>query len=679
MSNKSSTKRSLVFSVLSLLLCLTMLVGTTFAWFTDSVTSGKNQIVAGNLDVAFEYYTENGWADVEGKTDLVDPDALWEPGHAEVVYLKVSNVGTLALKYRLALNVFSEVLGVNKEGKNIKLSEYLKYGVLNDVQPGAFATREEALEAVEKDLLGARKLADHSEVASLLPEESDTFALVIWMPTTVGNEANHNGVNVPSIELGVSVAATQFSDESDSFDRYYDRDAFKPVANVDDAGISEVSAFVNMQTSSNQVIDLDTAYAFLPTETYEEAMNSAYKDWHADFVVTIDKDVKEGEAYLAGYYSAWCDDLINGNWMALTADLPANTPVRLVENLGATVSYWEICQYAMDPANSQMGFLCGAGDVDNALAGATLTVELRLYEVTKHPDATSGTANDETGEYITIGTYSYTFAKEVANAAELTDALNNGGKIALAEDVFVESTLSIAKGTDAYLDLNGNTLSGCFTNASTSALIKNSGTLTIANGTVVSLAENPDTDWNPEGFPTYASNTISNSGVLVIEEGAVIENQTNQGGASYAIDNYAGASLTVNGGAIIAKDVAIRMNTASATAANNVEINGGTITGKRAIWIHLAGSSNATAPTVNLVIKGGDFNSTSDLTIYSYSYGNSFANVNVTFNGGDFEKDVAFGGGYKGDQETVTVNGGVFHGYLGRYLANDGWEDISKP
>lgn len=459
MSNKKSTKRSLVFSILSLLLCMTMLVGTTFAWFTDSVTSGKNQIVAGNLDVAFEYYTENGWADVEGKTDLVDPDALWEPGHAEVVYLKVSNVGTLALKYQLALNVFSEVLGVNKEGKNIKLSEYLKYGVLNDVEPGAFATREDALEAVEKDLLGARALADHSEVASLLPEEFDTFALVIWMPTTVGNEANHNGVNVPSIELGVSVAATQFSSEEDSFDKYYDADAFKPVANVDDLALKNNKATWGIGGSEFDM-NLDTAYSFLPTETYEDAQNSPYRYWHADFVVKIDKDVNYGEAYLAGYYSAWCDGWNDGKWVALTADLPANTEVRLVDGMGdgkITVNYEEICNYAMLPENTHMGFLCGAGDMDDALAGATLTVELRLYETTKAPDATSGTANEETGEYITVGSYSYTFSKDVANDAELAEAIAAGQtniKLATGEYTLPATLSNVALVADGTATVN---------------------------------------------------------------------------------------------------------------------------------------------------------------------------------------------------------------------------------
>lgn len=73
-------------SVLSVLLCVAMLIGSTFVWFTDSVTSGKNQIVAGNLDVELEYTTDfNEWKTVEDATDLFKKDALWEPGHAEVV------------------------------------------------------------------------------------------------------------------------------------------------------------------------------------------------------------------------------------------------------------------------------------------------------------------------------------------------------------------------------------------------------------------------------------------------------------------------------------------------------------------------------------------------------------------------------------------------------------------
>lgn len=57
MTNPKQTKRALLMSLLSLLLCCAMLIGSTFAWFTDSVTSGNNKIIAGNLDIELGYAT----------------------------------------------------------------------------------------------------------------------------------------------------------------------------------------------------------------------------------------------------------------------------------------------------------------------------------------------------------------------------------------------------------------------------------------------------------------------------------------------------------------------------------------------------------------------------------------------------------------------------------------------
>ena len=51
MTKRRSTKNALISSVLALVLCFTMLLGTTYAWFTDSVTSATNIIAAGNLDI----------------------------------------------------------------------------------------------------------------------------------------------------------------------------------------------------------------------------------------------------------------------------------------------------------------------------------------------------------------------------------------------------------------------------------------------------------------------------------------------------------------------------------------------------------------------------------------------------------------------------------------------------
>ena len=234
MTNSKNTKRALLASVLSVVLCCAMLVGSTFAWFTDSVTSGKNQIVAGNLDVELEYTTDfNEWKTVEDATDLFKKDALWEPGHAEVVYLRMRNAGTLALKYKFGMNIVSENDATNVNGETFKLSQYLQYGVVEN-QNEAFADRNAAIAAVENPT----SLAGYSKEGTMLAKaEPQYLALVVYMPETVGNEANYRGDVVPTIELGVNLVATQTPHESDSFGSDYDANAEYPpveVATVND-------------------------------------------------------------------------------------------------------------------------------------------------------------------------------------------------------------------------------------------------------------------------------------------------------------------------------------------------------------------------------------------------------------------------------------------------------------
>ena len=93
MTNVKSTKKALIASILSLCMCFSMLLGTTFAWFTDSVTSANNIITAGNLDVELYYQVEGqtDWTKVTDQTSIFKKDALWEPGYTEVVKLKVVN------------------------------------------------------------------------------------------------------------------------------------------------------------------------------------------------------------------------------------------------------------------------------------------------------------------------------------------------------------------------------------------------------------------------------------------------------------------------------------------------------------------------------------------------------------------------------------------------------------
>ena len=240
MTNKKSTKKALIFSVLSLVLCLTMLVGTTFAWFTDSVTSGKNVIVAGNLDLEVEYSNDGvNWYPMDENSELFENDALWEPGYTTAVALRVKNVGTLAFKYSVATIVYSETESTNVLGEQFKLSNYLV--VRNDV-----ATGDAAGDAKTADYLANRtnaqtlptiiEFGETFVTDSALNAEQYSYAIMsITMPEHVGNEANYDkakGYATPTIEFGVNVVATQYTYEEDNFDNQYDKDASNPVVST---------------------------------------------------------------------------------------------------------------------------------------------------------------------------------------------------------------------------------------------------------------------------------------------------------------------------------------------------------------------------------------------------------------------------------------------------------------
>lgn len=249
--------------------------------------------------------------------------------------------------------------------------------------------------------------------------------------------------------------------------------------------------------------------------------------------------------------------------------------------------------------------------------------------------------------------------------------------VTLVSDLVLDSPLQVVQGKTVTLDLNGKTLYQTATSAAESHLmaVKSGGSLTIKNGTLSFAATTPDTVWGGEGqppYPGYANNTITNQGTLVIEN-ATIENKTSKGGASYVIDNYAGANLIINEGAVLTQsggDIAIRMFNGG-SGAINVTINGGTVSGYRAVWVQLASNNTAVAPIMNLTINGGTLTSTEQTynqAIYSYSYGNDMQNVLINVTGGTFNGDIALtGGANKTNLETLNISGGQFNGQWGFY------------
>jgi len=238
MNNKKATKRALLTSIMALVMCVVMLVGTTFAWFTDTASTGVNKIQAGNLDVELEYKNSDTavFTKADKNTEVFKDGALWEPGHVEYVVLKVSNAGNLALKYKLGINIASETGSTNVLGNEFKLSDHIKFGVVDKDLSGK--TRDEMVAAVtDGKLIKGGYTSVETPLYPTGTEDKDTektVTLVAWMPTTVGNEANHKtGAAAPTIDLGISVAATQYTYEKDSIDDQYDKGAEYPIVAID--------------------------------------------------------------------------------------------------------------------------------------------------------------------------------------------------------------------------------------------------------------------------------------------------------------------------------------------------------------------------------------------------------------------------------------------------------------
>ncbi len=228
-------KHTYLRTVLAIAMAMTIVLsvtGGTIAFFTDTVSTGVNTISAGNLDVAlYEGKVENGeikYSDkeVDENTRLFDESMLWEPGCTEVAYLKIDNIGTLALKYRLGAMMKDLTVGtsmlMNKEGTTeFRLSEHLKFAVVEIDKGEFFANREDALAAAQAE--DASKLKYGEIVANT---DAKYAAVIVYMPATVGNEANYvKGSEVPQVELGIRLEATQMAAEFDSFGDGYDINA----------------------------------------------------------------------------------------------------------------------------------------------------------------------------------------------------------------------------------------------------------------------------------------------------------------------------------------------------------------------------------------------------------------------------------------------------------------------
>ena len=212
MTNMKNTKRALLSSVVALFLCFSMLLGTTFAWFTDSVTSAGNIIQSGTLDVEMEWKDATATGAQQAYKDASEGAIFnydkWEPGYVEAKNIKISNVGTLALQYNLRIAANGEVSKLADvidvyyaEGEYTlatrEMTDLTKIGTLSDVLDGMPANMTGDLEAGKNDIV----------------------TIALKMQEDAGND--YQGLSIGT-NFSVILMATQDNVEKDAFDENYD-------------------------------------------------------------------------------------------------------------------------------------------------------------------------------------------------------------------------------------------------------------------------------------------------------------------------------------------------------------------------------------------------------------------------------------------------------------------------
>lgn len=514
MKSSKATKRALFSSIISLIICFSMLVGTTFAWFTDSVSSGVNKIVAGNLDITAEYNVldVNGnltgtWRDLKDANSLFN-GSLWEPGHTKYAVIRIKNAGTLDLKYQVKVDVVSEIGSINVNGQQFKLSDYLYYGV-------QYSTAEPSIDRTGAVALATAPLGAYSSDSRDLEANTgyDYMTLAITMPTNVGNEANYDkAYNAPSIDLGITVLATQKTSESDSFGPDYDQNAQYPLP--------------TFTSTSNASFPVQNEALLAPSATQVE--------------VTLNANTSTGHTVAVGSVTVPAGRVAD-------VDLPVSVEVKPAEqgNFIAAAEGKDAKYYDISVSNLK---------ADTSTGNVTVSLQLDpgLTDVViKHND--QGTITDVHCTYnpvtgmVTFETASFSpFAIEykcekVAKIGEvyyssLADAIaaaNDSATIVLLKDTTVSGQIEFPAGKTMTVDLNGKTIT---------AAGDNRGFWAVINGNVTFKGDGYVGDETHESVG-YLFNL---KGILTIEGDATYEC-----GLTVVQLSSANAELYIKGGSFI--------------------------------------------------------------------------------------------------------------------------------
>ena len=384
MTSSKSTKRALISSTLAILMCVAMLIGTTFAWFTDTASTGVNKITSGNLHV--EIQDKEGteidtlkWVDKDGNDIANQDDILWEPGCTYLLTpFQIVNTGNLALKYKIVIT--------GLDGDSLLL----------DVIKFTYKTAS----GEEFDMSAEGHLAANGGTTGMITVSAH-------MDEAAGNKYQDQELT----NVRFTVYATQDTVESDSYDNQYDKDAPYEIVKVSDEKELRTALF-NAPTDGNGVkivlqddITLDLLYAApnLPEsdviQDYEtgDTLNRYKKGVHPTAekpnqwnTLVTDQTAEESAVYGAYYHAAANDERIarlvvkanqdviidlNGHTIAKDARAThgdwSNTCTDIIANYGKL----KVTDSVGTGVVKGNGYISCGGAVLHNYAGAVMTIE----------------------------------------------------------------------------------------------------------------------------------------------------------------------------------------------------------------------------------------------------------------------------------------------------------------
>ena len=284
-----SIRKALFCSFMVMVLCITMLMGTTLAWFTDTAVSEDNIIRTGTLDVKM-YWTdtlkgeETEWKNVEGTdAEPIFNYDRWEPGYAEVRYIKIENNGSLAFKYLLNVIPNAEETHL-ADAIDVYYAENVTQNVDNRSLEGLTKTDKTVQDLMREDLFIGE--------GNLLAGKDIVIGIGLKMKETAGNEYQNQTLGET---FTIQLLATQQTYEEDSFDNQYDKDASFPrpyyKINTDkDLVIDEQGKYIilndternTLSSQSGQTVTLKNATFTGSTEAFDLGTyrNNSYNNYH---------------------------------------------------------------------------------------------------------------------------------------------------------------------------------------------------------------------------------------------------------------------------------------------------------------------------------------------------------------------------------------------------------------